>query len=216
MTLLEFARGPELTVSLAVLIAGTLWRLGRLAGRPAPPDLSEPRGSAAAGALRGIVHRFWPHPRFGAKIGFSTAIGYIYHLGLAVIVFTFLPHIQFIQKLTGLHWPALPDPVTYFAGALTTAALIIVLIQRRGDPVKRMLSRFDDYFSWFVTFLPVITGMALIGIDPDSVSPAIAAHLLSVELLLVWFPFGKLMHAITAFWSRGITGAKYARRGALP
>lgn len=214
MTLLEFARGPALTVSLTVLIAGTLWRLGRLAARPAPRDLSEPRGSAAAGALRGIAHRFWPHPRFGAKIGFSTAIGYIYHLGLAVIVFTFLPHIQFIQKLTGLHWPALPDPVTYFAGALTTAALIIVVIQRHGDPVKRMLSRFDDYFSWFVTFLPVITGMALIGIDPDSVSPAIAVHLLSVELLLIWFPFGKLMHAILFAVSRGTTGALLERKGA--
>jgi nitrate reductase gamma subunit len=216
MTLLEFASGPALTIALTVFVAGTLWRILRLAIRPAPRDLSAPRGSAASGALHGIVRRFWPHPRFGARIGFSTAIGYVYHLGLAVIVFTFLPHIAFVKQLTGLHWPALPDPVTYFAGALTTAALVIALVQRRGDPVKRMLSRFDDYFSWVVTFLPVITGMAIIDIERGSNSPLIAVHLLSFELLLVWFPFGKLMHAGLAFWSRGITGAKYARRGALP
>ncbi len=216
VTLYEFARGPALTASLAVLLAGTLWRLARLAARPAPPDLSAPRGSAATGALRGIAHRFWPHPRFGATIGVSTAVGYAYHVGLAVIVFSFLPHIQFIRQLTGLRWPALPDPVTYFAGGLTTAALVVALVQRRGDPVKRMLSRFDDYFSWLVVFLPVITGMALIDVPRGSGNPAVAVHLLSVELLLAWFPFGKLMHALTAFWSRGLTGAKYARRGALP
>lgn len=216
MTLLEFARGPGLAASLTVLIAGTLWRLARLAVRPGQRDLSQPRGSPAGGALYGIAHRFWPHRRFGAAIGFSTAVGYVYHVGLALIVFGFLPHIQFIRRLTGLHWPALPDPVTYLAGALTIVALVIVLIQRRGDPVKRMLSRFDDYFSWLVVFLPVVTGMALIGGQRGADGPAVAVHLLSVELLLVWFPFGKLMHAGLAFWSRAVTGAKYARRGALP
>ena len=40
--------------------------------------------------------------------------------------------------------------------------------------------------------------------------------LLPVELFLLWFPFGKLMHAGLAFWSRGITGVKYGRRGAMP
>jgi hypothetical protein len=33
MTLLEFARGPALTVALTVFIAGTLWRIFRLATR---------------------------------------------------------------------------------------------------------------------------------------------------------------------------------------
>ena len=41
-----------------------------------------------------------------------------------------------------------------------------------------------------------------------------ALHLLSVELLLVWFPFGKLMHAFTIFAARGTTGMIFERRGA--
>ena len=217
MTLLEFARGPALTVALTVFVAGTLWRIVRLASRPAPRDLSVPRVDAAVtGALHGIVRRFWPHPRFGAKIGFSVFIGYLYHIGLAVIVFAYLPHIAFIRKLIGIGWPALPAPVTYFAGGVTMFALIIALMLRLTDPVKRLLSRFDDYFSWLVTFLPVATGMAAFDTATGFSHGYIAVHLLTVELLLVWFPFGKLMHAGLAFWSRGITGAKYARRGALP
>jgi nitrate reductase gamma subunit len=42
----------------------------------------------------------------------------------------------------------------------------------------------------------------------------LAVHLLSVELLLVWFPFGKLMHAFTIFAARGATGLTFERRGA--
>jgi hypothetical protein len=39
-------------------------------------------------------------------------------------------------------------------------------------------------------------------------------HILSFDLLLVWFPFGKLMHAFYLFPSRAINGALLARKGA--
>jgi hypothetical protein len=42
----------------------------------------------------------------------------------------------------------------------------------------------------------------------------LATHLLSVELLLVWFPFGKLMHAFTIFAARGVQGVDFERKGA--
>jgi len=32
-----------------------------------------------------------------------------------------------------------------------------VLIARLTNPVLKLLSNFDDYFSWFVTVLPMIT-----------------------------------------------------------
>jgi hypothetical protein len=38
--------------------------------------------------------------------------------------------------------------------------------------------------------------------------------LLSVELLFIWLPFGKLAHAFLVFASRGMTGAVLERRGA--
>ena len=41
----------------------------------------------------------------------------------------------------------------------------------------------------------------------------LAIHLLSLELLLIWFPFGKLMHAILFAFSRGATGVRFSHRG---
>ncbi len=55
--------------------------------------------------------------------------------------------------------------------------------------------------------LPATSGAAL---DPLP----LAVHLLSIELLFVWLPFGKLAHAFLVFMSRGITGAALARKGA--
>jgi hypothetical protein len=41
----------------------------------------------------------------------------------------------------------------------------------------------------------------------------LAIHLLSLELLLIWFPFGKLMHAVLFAFSRGATGVRFGHRG---
>jgi hypothetical protein len=38
-------------------------------------------------------------------------------------------------------------------------------------------------------------------------------HLLSLELFLLWFPFGKLMHAVLFAFSRGATGMRFGHRG---
>jgi hypothetical protein len=62
--------------------------------------------------------------------------------------------------------------------------------------------------------LPLLTGMALIAEPAGGGDPArLALHLLSLELLLAWFPFGKLMHAILFVPGRAQLGAFLARRG---
>ena len=212
MELLEFARGPGLAFSVGVLVFGLAWRLYAIFRRPVRPDHSEPRRrDLAAGGLRAIFAKMLP-PR-GVKIrGAAMANAYAYHIGLALVVFGFAPHIAFIERHLGLSWPALPDAVFYIAAGVTVVGLLIALLRRLSDGVLRLLSGFDDYFSWFVTMAPMLTGMALI---PAPAEPALLAiHLLSLELLLVWLPFGKLAHAALVFVSRWRTGVDFARKGA--
>jgi hypothetical protein len=35
-----------------------------------------------------------------------------------------------------------------------------------------------------------------------------------VELMMIWLPFGKLMHVVLVFASRGAMGVNFARKGA--
>ena len=212
MELLEFARGPALAFSVFVFVIGLAWRLYRIFRRPARIDHSEPRRrDLAAGGVRAIFAKMLP-PK-GVRIrGAQMANAYAYHIALALIAFGFAPHIAFIARYLGLAWPALPDAVTYIATAVAILGLIYALMTRLTDGVQRLLSSFDDYFSWAVTMAPLVTGMALL---PQPAPPAwIALHLLSLELLLVWLPFGKLAHAALVFVSRWRTGADFTRKGA--
>jgi len=212
VTLLEFARGPALAFSIIVFALGLAWRLYRIFRRPARIDHSEPRRrDLAAGGMRAIFAKMLP-PK-GVKIrGAQMANAYAYHIALALVAFGFAPHIAFVARYLGLAWPALPDAVTYIATAVAILGLIYALMTRLTDGVQRLLSNFDDYFSWAVTMAPLVTGMALL---PQPAPPAwIALHLLSLEILLVWLPFGKLAHAALVFVSRWRTGADFTRKGA--
>lgn len=223
--LLEFARGPALWASLGVLLGGSLWRVLGILRLGSRPDLSVPRSARlAAGALGGVLARMAPHPAMRTATGLAAWNGYLYHFGLALIVFGYLPHIEFVRRLTGIGWPALPEPVVFVVVGLTFVSLFFALLARLDDPVRRLLSGFDDYASWVVVLLPLVTGMAALGesyaADAPRVVPLdplpVALHLLSVELLFVWLPFGKLAHAFLVFPSRGVTGAALARKGMSP
>lgn len=222
MELLEFARGPGLAVALAVFVAGSLWRLASILRRPAARDFSAARNQGVwRGALRGVLARMWHHRTFHARTLAGTINAYAYHIGLAIVFFGFVPHIGFIERLTGLSWPAVPGWLFAVAAAITFIGLLYALMTRITSPVLRLLSGFDDYFSWVVTIAPMVTGMALASLPLESAYPpqpaqpvAVAIHLLSLELLLIWLPFGKLAHAFLVFVSRGLTGAAAARKGA--
>lgn len=223
MDLITFARGAALNAAFAIFILGIAWRLISIFRHPAKSDLSLPRTTRTlSGAIRTIFSRMVPHREFRASTRFSVINGYVFHLGLAIIVFGFLPHIVFINRLTGISWPALPNGVVYLVAAITIMSLLIALMVRMNNPVLALLSNFDDYFSWLVTMLPLATGMAALGSLGESDSAlgasqnglAVAVHLLSFELLLIWLPFGKLAHAVLVFVSRGTTGSQFARKGA--
>ncbi len=222
MELLELARGPGLAAAIAIFTAGSAWRLFGIFRHRVKPDFSEARSTAVvAGMLKAIATRMWHHPTFRKRTLVGTLNAYGYHIGLAIVFFGFLPHIDFIKRLTGLAWPAVPGWLFVVGVAITIIGLFYALMVRLSSPVLRLLSSFDDYFSWFVTLLPMLTGMAIITLPLDASYPkapaepvAVAIHLLSLELLLAWLPFGKLAHAFLVFVSRGMTGMAFARKGA--
>jgi nitrate reductase gamma subunit len=215
MDLLDFARGPALWWSLVILVFGVMWRLGGVLFQRRKPDFSEARSTATAmGAFRTILTRMWPRAAFQSRTAFSVALGYTIHIGLAIVVFGFVPHILFIKDLFGVSWPGLPSGFVSITGVVTLAALFSAVARRMTHPVLKMLSNFDDYFSWFVTTAPVVTGLLAVAHFGARYETILAVHILSVELLFIWFPFGKLMHAILFAVSRGTTGALFERKGA--
>lgn len=215
MDLLELARGPVIQIAVYVLLIGSLWRLLGILFLQQKPDFSEPR---QAGGLRGALKVIWTRaftaPVFKKATVYSKVLAYTLHIGLFVTIFFFVPHIVFFTDVFGVSWPGLPNNVIFLVGVITVGVALALLIRRITHPVLRLISNFDDYFSWFVTILPVVTGLIMpirFGVRFETL---LAIHIFSVALLLVWLPFGKLAHTFLVFVSRGTTGAILERRGA--
>ncbi len=93
------------------------------------------------------------------------------------------------------------------------AGLIVLWVRRFSDPVMRLISDWDDHMGSWLTFLVMLTGCLALQEAHDSLR---ATHMLFVNIWLIYFPFGRLMHAFTFILSRGATGASYGRKGMNP
>lgn len=209
---LTWVRGPGLSIAGGIFLLGVMWRLFEIYSLGRKKDLSAPRRSFRAWGLLTVLRRSLPPPGMLKRAPVNYIGGYIFHIGLAIVVFLFAPHILLISNLTGLSWPGLPSQFVDLAAVVTMAAMLVVLVDRIVKPVKRFLSTFEDWLVWTLTFLPVLTGwIAVQHLSPYTTM--LALHILSAELLLIALPFTKLFHAFTLFGSRWYNGRVNAHKG---
>lgn len=215
MQFLTWVRGTGLNIAVGIFLLGVLWRLIEIYSLGRKKDLSAPRHVAGASGLNTVFRRSLPPKDMGMvkKSPVSYIGGYTFHIGLAIIVFLFAPHIKTIQGLTGLSWPGLPSQFVDLVAVVTIAAMVVVLVDRINKPVKRYLSTFEDWFTWLVTFLPLLTGWLAVRHLLLPYTTMLAIHILTVEILLVVLPFTKLFHAFTLWGSRYYNGAVNGHKG---
>jgi hypothetical protein len=217
MTLLSFARGPAMQAATLILIAGMFWRLSGIFLLRRRVAHAAARNKFAVRLLGGAVTMFTrtiPRRTFWPRVGAGVALSYVFHIGFFIILFGGAPHILVIHEIFGLAWPGLPRGVIVIASGLTLAALILLLVRRLTHPVLKLLSRPDDYISWAIVFMPVLTGILLSGETIASYGTLLALHILSIEALMIWLPFGKLMHVSFVFAGRFVLGYNFSRKGA--
>jgi nitrate reductase gamma subunit len=195
MDALAFARGPGLHWALVIMVFGVCWRMAVFALTGPDRDL------------------YWARKQFWLGRGHWQIESYVMHAGLLVVLFGFAPHIQLVRDLTGIGWPGLPIGLVWFAGSVTVVAMAAVLLHRPpGEGQRLARHRLDEYFSWLVVFVPLVTGMlAYPHLGGAALTPPYAAlltaHLLSAELLIVWLPFGRLAHLVLMPLLRGTARA---------
>ena len=213
MQFLTWVRGTGLNIALGIFLLGVIWRLIEIYGLGRKKDLSAPRNVSGASGWNTMFRRSVPPEGMLKKSPVSYIGGYIFHLGLFVVLFLFAPHIKFFESLLGISWPGLPSQFIDLVAVVTIAAMVVVLVDRINKPVKRYLSTFEDWFTWLVTFLPVLTGWMAVQHLLLPYTTMLALHILTVELLLVFLPFTKLFHAFTVFGSRWYIGKINGHKG---
>jgi len=213
MQLLLWARGPALGIAFAIFLFGMLLRLFEIYSLGRNKDLAPPRSHSPGSGWRTVVMRSFSAKSMLKASMLTYVTGYTFHIGFFVVLLFLLPHIELIRSITGLHWPALPTPFIDLIAVASIIALIVALISRVMNPVKRFLSGFGDYLAWAVTLLPLLTGYLAYHHLLLDYTRMLAMHILSVELLLVVIPFTKLTHMATLFIARWYNGDWFARKG---
>ncbi|MDX2504521.1 MAG: hypothetical protein QNL62_08600 [Gammaproteobacteria bacterium] len=210
---LIWTRGDAFNIAVSIFLIGVLIRLLEIFMLGRKVDYSEPRGTEWGPGLKNIVSRFFADKGTFKRAPFVVIVGYIWHIGFFICLLLFVPHIELINATLGLKWPGLANPLVDAAAAVTMVAMIAMLLHRLTHPVLKFLSTYEDYLVWLVTFLPLVTGYIAYHRMINPYPLALGVHILSVEVLLLVFPFTKLMHALTLFIARWYTGASMGRKG---
>ncbi len=222
--LLMWARGPGFDIALIIFAAGIVLRIVEIIVLGRKKDLAPAKGNGVAQGIKTIFSRSIPRKGLVHYAPITYIGGYIFHLGFFIAFFFFGAHIVFLDELLGFsqwwpeaisfQWPAFGRVIIESAVALAVLAMIALMYTRLTDPVRRALSTFDDYLVWVLSILPMVTGyIAVNKLFGDPVF-MLALHILSVELLMIAFPFTKLMHAFTFVMARYYNGSIQGRKGA--
>jgi hypothetical protein len=193
-------------ISLTVCIASSLFHLIRLIKLGKPTDYAPAAGKTAPAIQYAFTGAMSPAKKESAFLHLPTyTAGILYHLGTFLsILMLFL--LLFSVSFTGP--AALLLAVTFL---FTGGCGIAILIKRLVKHELRSLSSPDDYISnLLVSCFQLLTAMALL-------FPAIMpGYYIMASLLLLYFPVGKLKHAIYFFAARYQLGLFYGRRGVWP
>lgn len=212
----DFIDGPLWYFSLTVFTIGVIWKLATLVFARRKKDLSIARVSGVTGAIKTIFSRFKADKGMVPHVRLQIVAGYMFHLGLFVLLFFAAPHILFFEERffgsagMGFGWTAMPHWAFIVASEFAFLGLLMLWLHRVLNPVSRLISTADDHIAAILTFVVMLTGcLALL----ESFTELRLLHRFSVELFLIYFPFSRLMHAFTFIPSRAFTGAWFGRRG---
>ncbi|MEO5344852.1 MAG: hypothetical protein H7834_00565 [Magnetococcus sp. YQC-9] len=212
--LLIWARGSGFHAALALFLVGILWRLVEIYTLNHPRRcLATPLKDGPSEGFKTVFRRFLPPPGMFMRAPVTYLGGWVFHAGFFIVLFFFAPHIEIFRALFGIRWPALSNPLIELFTVAALIAMLLVLVSRITDPVKRFLSTFMDYFGWVLTFLPLLTGWLAWHELLLPYTWSLALHVLTADLLLALLPFTRLLHGVTAFPSRWYTGVWFGRKG---
>jgi nitrate reductase gamma subunit len=128
--------------------------------------------------------------------------------------------VHWLQAVDGMF--AISVPTFYISSILILGALIYLFGRRIFNPQVRYISLFTDYFALFLLIAVVVSGiwmrhldkvdiikvkelaMGLVAFSPavqDGIGVIFYIHMFFVSVLLVYFPFSKLMHMAGVFFS---------------
>lgn len=219
-------------ISVTIFVLGMAWRIGTWFKAPVPFQITifpAPKsGSGRIGAIAKELFMFTSLWRGDRTLWFW---GWVMHLTLAMIIIGHVVGICYLTHqftLIGLSEAAssqLSASLGIVSGIGFFVALIVLFYRRTAVPELKRLSDPADYFDLLLLLSIVVTGMhmrltthevnlsavrqcmgSLITLNPTQLPNdwIFASHFFLVNLLLIYFPFSKMVHLAGFFVTRAM------------
>lgn len=193
-------------MALFVCLLSCFYHFYRIVSLGNPPEYARRTGHIGKAVRYSFTGAMSPKVKESAYMHMPTYIaGIIYHIGTFLAIFLFILALFNIWLHDWFMWGAVV--------ILITAGLcgIGILLKRMSKHELRSLSNPDDYISnILVTAFQFLTTLAMID------ATFIPAYFIITSLLLLYFPMGKLKHAVYFFAARYHLGYFYGWRGVWP
>ncbi len=198
--------------SALTFIVGILWRLIGYLRAPMPlPHALTPAPTTEGGSVLRVLGNLVIFPNLFKADKWLWAGAWIFHIVLAAVLFRHLRY--FTYPVPGLVLDM--QNVALFFGCLLGAAILYLFWRRLALPRTLYISNIPDYFALILLGLIAGTGillnywlhvdvvdvkgfiMGLMTLHPAAVPryPLFLLHLFFVLVLMLYFPFSKLLHA---------------------
>lgn len=204
--------------SAITFVVGMVWKLIGYLRTPMPyPHTLTPGPKTEGGSVLRVLGDVTIFPNLFKADKWLWAGAWIFHAALAAILFRHLRY--FTYPVPGL--VLFMETVALFFGCLFGAAALFLFWRRLGLPRTLYISNIPDYFALVLLGLIAGTGLAvsywlhvnivdvkgfimgLMTFRPVEIPrhPLFILHLFFVLILMLYFPFSKLLHAGGIFFS---------------
>ncbi len=208
MDFYEFARGPLATVSFAIFIIGTCFRLVSFYLTGTNPRLLYPKENLTNG-FKGIITGIIPFAtRFMRQRPLFTLITFLFHISVLLVPLFFMAHIVLWFESYGVMWKSISNGLADMMTLFVLFACIFFFVRRLVIPEIKMVSQPSDFILLVLIFICFLTGfLAFHQLGPYR--PLLILHILSSDILIAMVPFSRLWHMIVYPFSRYYMGADF-------
>jgi len=207
-----------LYLAVIVLFAGVGRKIFQYATTPAPLKIpTTPAPTTRAGVVWRLTKEVVFFESLFKASGFTWLFGWLFHAGLFVAL---LWHLRFFV-VSAANWVLLLAPISRLAGIAMVVGLLGLLGRRVFVDRVKAISAPSDYLMLILILLIAGSGLLMRFVPPADLGAAqlfatglksfelssftgsvvLLTHLLLVAILLIIFPFSKLLHAPGLFFS---------------
>ncbi|WP_045221441.1 TmcC family electron transfer complex membrane anchor subunit [Desulfonatronum thioautotrophicum] len=205
----NFVTGPLVWVSFAILIFGSIYRLGSMYALAKKKDAVSLAYMDWKFSFRSIFNWLIPFKALGWKKNpVLTVVTYVFHICLLATPILLSAHIIMIEESWGVSWWNLPDATADIMTILVIACCAFFAGRRLLQKDVRFLTTGQDWLILAIAALPFITGF-LAYHQLFNYQVMVIAHVLAGNIMIAAIPFTRISHMLFAVFTRAYIGSEF-------